>query len=129
MNYDNETGKPDEVDLVLSGKFSNNYYKKESPKSWLDENLFIYPTGANKDQMLLDDTGNEDLMLPNDEEHSDDFAEHNDKLAKGYYTNFKMVLTGDKQDLNAKSYTFDDDAGHKIDIPVEDATVEVDIED
>lgn len=129
MNYDNETGKPDEVDLVLSGKFSNNYYKKESPKSWLDENLFIYPTGANKDQMLLDDTGNEDLMLPNDEEHSDDFAEHNDKLSKGYYTNFKMILTGDKQDLNAKSYTFDDDAGHKIDIPVEDATVEVDIED
>lgn len=41
----------------------------------------------------------------------------------------KWFLLGNKQDLNAKSYTFDDDAGHKIDIPVEDATVEVDIED
>ncbi|NRO92553.1 hypothetical protein [Lactobacillus helveticus] len=129
MNYDNESGKPDEVDLVLSGKLSNNYYKRESPKSWLDENLSIYPTGTNDDHILLDDTSNDDLLLPNDEEHSDDFAEHNDKLSKDYYTSFKMVLSGDKQDLNAKSYTFDDGLGHKIDVPVEDTTETVDIED
>lgn len=128
MNYDNDTNKPDEVDLVLSGKFSNNYYKKESPESWLD-NLVIYPAGTNEDHMLFDDTSNDDLMLPSDDKYRDDFEEHNDKLPKGYYTTFKMVLTGDDQDLNAKSYTFDDDAGHKISIPVENVTEHVDIED
>lgn len=117
FNYDNETSKPNETDLVLTVTLKNNGNKKITPSHWLESNLNIYPLNKSDDNMLFDVT--DDQLITEDDNYSDKFDERKDKLPKNYYTTFCVILDGDKDDAKASTYTISDLDDHKFNVPVQ----------
>ncbi|WP_242368143.1 hypothetical protein [Lactobacillus intestinalis] len=130
FNFDNETDKPDETVLVLTGRLTNNG-KKTTPKKWLNNNLNIYPTGTPiKDDMPLDFfniSAGGSYLLPTDDQYSDDFFNATDDLPHNYYVDFSVILYD--SDIKANNVTFSDYDNHSIDVPVTTTRADIDVED
>lgn len=125
FNSDNDTKKSNETDLVLVAHFLNKG-KKTTAKEWVADNLNIYPVNSSINHTLIDDS--EGRILSQDD-HYGKLTDARDKtLAKNHGTNFIMVLSGNKKDINADSYVIADQEGNQITLPVQATTANVDVD-
>lgn len=125
FNSDNDTKKPNETDLVLVAHFLNKG-KKTTAKEWIADNLNVYPVNSSINHALIDDS--EGRILSQDDHYGKLIDARDKSLSKNHGTNFLMVLSGNKKDINADSYVIADQEGNKITLPVQTATANVDVD-